>query len=69
MLNKKQTFELYEKIMEMRKAMFHAGAEFNSRPEFKDPEAQDKAVKTLANVLILLKKNCKEDFYEWPDEV
>lgn len=63
MLTKKQTFELYTKIMKMKNATFNAGA------DFKDEEAQHKAVNTLVDVLQLLRKNCKDDFWEWPDEV
>ena len=63
MLTKKQTFELYSKIMEMKSAVFSAGADFQNE------EVQKRAVDTLVDVFQLLRKNCKEDFVNWPDEV
>lgn len=62
MLTKKQTCKLYTAIKKLNHAAILA------THDLKNKEAQDKHAEAYLEILKLLRQNCKDDFWEWPDE-
>lgn len=62
MLTKKQTFELYTAIKKLNRAAILA------THDLKNKEAKDEHAEAYLEILKLLRQNCKDDFWEWPDE-